>query len=240
MKINGILIDYGGTIDTGGNHWYRVFAEQYASAGIAVDDASLRAAYVYAERQLEQYGDLVKPSDTFMDVLQRKIAYQFEYLRQQQCGFHANGREQERLVMACNNFARRKVQESAKVLELLAKKYPLVLVSNFYGNLRSVINEYGITDYFSTVIESAQVGIRKPDPEIFKLGIQHLNVPAQEILVIGDSFKNDMAPAQLLDCKTAWLRGLGWELEDDSIAGQTADIIITGIEEILEILNINL
>ena len=233
MNINGILIDYGGTLDTGGHHWFRVFAEQYASAGIVVDEILLRAAYVHAERQLEQHSDLIKATDTFRDVLQKKIACQFDYLSQHGQGFQAA--LQEQLITACDNFARRKVQESAQVLALLSKKYPLVLVSNFYGNIQSVIKEYGIAGYFRTVIESARVGVRKPNPEIFRLGVEYLNLPAQEILVVGDSFKNDIAPAQSLGCKTVWLKGQGWEIEEDA-TGQTADAIITNIEELAKIL----
>ena len=235
MNVRGILIDYGGTLDTGGRHWYRVFAEQYALMGITVEDDLLRAAYIYAERLLEQYGGLISPDDTFLEVLQRKIAYQFEYLQQQQPDFQAGSQEQERMVVACNDFARRKVQESAQVLAFLAKKYPLVLVSNFYGNLQSVIKKYGITAYFQTVIESAQVGLRKPNPEIFHLGIEALAMPAQETVVVGDSWKNDIAPAQQLGCKTIWLKGQGWEIEEEA-TGQTADAIITNIEELTKIL----
>ncbi|MDR0295205.1 MAG: HAD family hydrolase [Prevotellaceae bacterium] len=236
MNINGILIDYGGTLDTGGHHWYCVFAKQYASAGITVDEALLRAAYIHAERQLEQHSGLVKATNTFKDVLQEKIACQFDYLSQHCRDFRAGLSEQEQLIAVCDDFARQKVQESVQVLALLSGKYPLVLVSNFYGNIQTVIKEYGIADYFQTIIESARVGIRKPNPGIFRLGIQYLNIPAQEILVIGDSFKNDIAPAQLLGCKTVWLKGRGWDTEEDSTDRKFADIIISNIEELTKIL----
>ena len=236
MKINGILIDYGGTIDTNGVHWFRVFAEQYASAGIAVDEALLRAAYIYAERQLEQHSTLINVSDTFREVLQRKITYQFDYLSQHSRGFQAGRQEQEQLTTACDDFAQYKVQKSAQTLALLAEKYPLVLVSNFYGNLQAVIAAYGIAAYFKTVIESAKVGVRKPNAEIFRLGIQYLDRPAQEILVIGDTFKNDIAPALSLGCKTVWLKGQGWDTEEDTAAEQRATIIINNMEELVNIL----
>ena len=236
MIICGILIDYGGTLDTGGNHWYRVFAEQYASTGIAVDEALLRAAYIYAERQLEQHSGLIKSSDTFKEVLQRKIALQFDHLQQHQHDFHPSKALQQNLAVACDDFARTKVQESAQVLALLSEKYPLILVSNFYGNLQSVIREYGIRNYFVTLIESAQVGVRKPDPEIFKLGIKYLAKPAQDIMVVGDSYKNDVAPAQSLGCKTVWLKGRGWDTDDDNVNGQPADVMIKDIKQLIKIL----
>jgi len=232
----GIIFDYGGTLDTGGTHWFRVFSDKYAALRITVDEALLRAAYVYAERQLEQHSELIRPTDTFKEVLQRKIALQFDYLQQHQQGFRAEKELQENIAAVCDDFARAKVRESAQVLALLSEKYPLLLVSNFYGNLQAVISEYGIEGYFQTLIESARVGVRKPDPEIFRLGIRYLNMPAQEVLVIGDSHKNDIAPAQLLTCKTVWLKGRGWDSDDENASGQTADIMITHINELTKIL----
>ncbi len=46
------------------------------------------------------------------------------------------------------------------VLKELSEKYPLVLVSNFYGNVETVLKDFGIDTYFKEIIESAVVGVR--------------------------------------------------------------------------------
>ena len=43
-----------------------------------------------------------------------------------------------------------------------------ILVSNFYGNVNAVLRQFGLDGCFSEVIESAVVGVRKPDPEIWR------------------------------------------------------------------------
>ena len=52
MEIKGIIFDYGGTLDTGGDHWSEVIWCAYGKAGVAVNKAEFREAYVYAEREL--------------------------------------------------------------------------------------------------------------------------------------------------------------------------------------------
>jgi putative hydrolase of the HAD superfamily len=81
---------------------------------------------------------------------------------------------------------------------------PKVLVSNFYGNLSTVLHEFGFDGCFVQVIESAVVGIRKPDFRIFQLGIDALGMSPEEIVVVGDSLENDILPARELGCRAIW------------------------------------
>ena len=65
--------------------------------------------------------------------------------------------------------------------------------------------------YFKAVIESAVVGVRKPNPEIFRLGVDALEMKPQEVIVIGDSFDKDVVPASNLGCNTVWIKGVEWD-----------------------------
>ena len=83
----------------------------------------------------------------------------------------------------------------------LSKEYPLVLVSNFYGNIQTILDDFHL-NYFQSIIESAVVGIRKPDSRIFQLGVDALHMIPEEVLVVGDSFDKDILPATAIGCKT--------------------------------------
>ena len=65
----------------------------------------------------------------------------------------------------------------------------MVLVSNFYGNVQAVLADFNLLQYFESIIESAVVGVRKPDPQIFRLGVDALGMKPEEVLVVGDSYK---------------------------------------------------
>ena len=112
------------------------------------------------------------------------------------------------------------LKENKLVLEHLKQKgYPMVLVSNFYGNINQVLKDAGIDGYFEDVIESAVVGVRKPNPAIFALGVCALDLPASQVLVVGDTYGKDIIPAHKLGCHTLWIKGLQWEEKkvDESI-----------------------
>ena len=120
---------------------------------------------------------------------------------------------------------------SRKVLERLKRDFPLVLVSNFYGNIHTVLEEFGLAGMFSDVIESAVVGVRKPDPRIFILGVTALGVEPDEVVVVGDSFTKDIVPAKKAGCHAVWLKGEGWtdEPQDESLP----DAVITELSQLL-------
>ncbi|MBR6370066.1 MAG: HAD family hydrolase [Bacteroidaceae bacterium] len=198
--IKGILIDFGGTIDSDGIHWFNAFRQAYALVA-DVPEPLLRDAYVHTERTLGR-NPIIKPTDTFCKTLQTKIALQTEYLQLHGISVTA----QDTILDTCYNKVVRHISTVSKpVLENLHVRYPMVLVTNFYGNMHTVLQEFGLDHLFKYVIESAAVGVRKPDPEIFSLGVKALGLQPKETVMIGDSQEKDILPAASIGCQTVWL-----------------------------------
>ncbi|MDE6120635.1 MAG: HAD family hydrolase, partial [Muribaculaceae bacterium] len=116
----------------------------------------------------------------------------------------------EKIARYCYSVARRSVDAARPVLDYLRQRYPMVLVTNFYGNIQAVLDDFGLSEYFPTIIESAVVGIRKPDPRIFSLGVEALGLQPAQVLVVGDSLSKDIVPAESIGCRTAWISGRPW------------------------------
>lgn len=129
----------------------------------------------------------------------------------------------------CYNFAKNIISKEKSLLSALKDRYPMVLVSNFYGNVQAVLADFDLLTYFDSIIESAVVGVRKPDPAIFALGVDELGLLGIEVVVIGDSYSKDIVPAAKNGCQTIWLKGPGW---GDDEEGATADLIITDFMEL--------
>ena len=123
------------------------------------------------------------------------------------------------------------VAHSREVLLRLRKDHPMVLVSNFYGNINVVLREFELDTLFDSVVESAVVGIRKPDYRIFKLGVEALGLPASEVTVVGDSFYKDILPAKKAGCRTIWFKGEGWT--DETYDETVPDQVITDLAQLL-------
>jgi putative hydrolase of the HAD superfamily len=230
MDVKGIIFDYGGTIDTNGKHWAEVLWETYVANGVPVTKEDFREAYIYGERYLATH-PVIQPDDTFQMVLLAKTDLQIRRLIEQKKLTDNPNSSQFSLAISnqCYNFVRSTLKNAETVLKTLALKYPLVLVSNFYGNMKTVLKDFGLDLYFKEIIESSTVGIRKPDRAIFDLGVRALNLKPEEVVVVGDSYKKDIVPAKTIGCQTIWLKGPGWEDED---SGERADIIINDFKEL--------
>ena len=195
--IKGILIDFGGTIDSDGIHWFNAFSDAYAMVA-DVPKELLWDAYVHTERTLGS-NPIIKPTDTFCKTLQTKIALQTEYLQPKGITITA----QDTILDTCYNKVVKHISTVSKpVLEKLYTKYPMVLVTNFYGNMHTVLEEFGLSHLFKDVVESSVVGVRKPDPEIFRLGVKALGLEPAQTVMIGDSLDKDIIPAQSIGCHT--------------------------------------
>lgn len=232
--VKGIILDYGGTIDTNSRHWAEVLWEQYAAQGIPVEKSAFREAYVYGERTLAKEKHIY-PEDNFRRVLYVKTALQFDYLISK--GFLPVGSKGAKDVAERSYaYVLRVLEKTRPVLEKLATHYPLVLVSNFYGNIHTILEDFGLSTYFSDIVESSIVGLRKPDPAIYALGVERMGLPAQNILVIGDSFSKDVVPAKAVGCQAVWLQGEGWGGEE--IDPALPDYMISDLTEILTLLHL--
>ena len=171
--VKGILMDYGGTIDTNGKHWGEVLWEMYQRHQVPVSKEAFRQAYAFGERSLA-LKPLIQPGHNFLTLLELKVKCQFDYLFSEghldiKGGNFAD--EIQQVASSANKYALHMINAAKPVLEQVSGKYPLVLVSNFYGNLQTVLKEFGLIHFFKHIVESAVVGVRKPNPAIFSMGV---------------------------------------------------------------------
>lgn len=78
------------------------------------------------------------------------------------------------------------------------------IVSNNYSSIRDVLAEKGLTDYFSTIVISDEVGLYKPDPQILLHACAQLGVQPEESLYVGDH-PFDVVCANEANMNSAWI-----------------------------------
>ncbi len=81
------------------------------------------------------------------------------------------------------------------VLEELASCFQLAVISNFDGRLRFILQHLGISNYFSYILISSELGADKPDPEIFRRAVTIMHLNANEGLHVGDDPERDWKAA---------------------------------------------
>ena len=83
-----------------------------------------------------------------------------------------------------------------EVLEYLAPKYNLYILSNGFRELQSrKMRSAGVDIYFKKVILSEDLGVLKPWPEIFNFALSATQSELRESLMIGDSWEADITGA---------------------------------------------
>ena len=80
---------------------------------------------------------------------------------------------------------------------LWSQRYLLGVISNSVGTLEAQLVRLGLARYFQVILDSAIVGIQKPHPGIFKLGLQRAGVEGSEAVFVGDTHATDVGGAQL-------------------------------------------
>jgi putative hydrolase of the HAD superfamily len=72
------------------------------------------------------------------------------------------------------------------VLEALRPRFDLAVVSNFDGRLRVILEQLGISQFFSQVFLSSELGADKPDPLIYHRALKLGGFAPYETLHVGD------------------------------------------------------
>ena len=195
-----VLFDWGGTLDAEGEPWKDRVAALLRAEGLSIPPERFDPAFYAADDALV---GAVPPALPFDATVRRLIDGLAEGLAL------ADRSLAERVAAAFLERSRAAVRANAPLLEALARRYRLGIVSNFYGNLDAVCDDCGVRSLFGIIIDSARVGWQKPDPRIFQAALEGLGVSAAEAVFVGDSLPRDMAGARAVGMPHVWLAGQG-------------------------------
>jgi putative hydrolase of the HAD superfamily len=88
---------------------------------------------------------------------------------------------------------------------------------------------------FDAEVFSSSVGLRKPDPRIYRLALDQLEVPAEEAMFVGDGANDELAGAERVGMTAVML-----ELEPEELPGEIQPewdgLRIRALPELLELL----
>jgi len=85
--------------------------------------------------------------------------------------------------------------EVREVLQKLAPRYELAVISNFDGRLRVIFEHLAVSRYFRHVFLSSELGADKPDALIYRWALELSSLEASEVIHAGDDPERDWAGA---------------------------------------------
>ncbi len=93
------------------------------------------------------------------------------------------------------------------ILDMLGERYLLAAVSDGQSAWAiPELNSVGLSAYFKEVVVSSDLGYRKPDPRIFRIVLDKLNLTPEEVLFIGNDMYRDVCGAKRVGMKTIFFQ----------------------------------
>ena len=104
----------------------------------------------------------------------------------------------------------RLVPGTMALLDYLKPKYHLHLITNGFEEVQHTkLNGSGLAPYFETLTVSEEVGVKKPNPEIFRYALNKAQAKAEESLMIGDEMAVDIDGARATGIDTVFYNPSG-------------------------------
>lgn len=101
--------------------------------------------------------------------------------------------------------------EILNFLRSIKPKYKTGLISNAWSGLRDYIVREKFDDAFHHMVISAEVRVAKPDPKIFHIALEQVQVQAKEAVFVDDVLENIEA------CEKVGMRGIHFKDADQAI-----------------------
>jgi putative hydrolase of the HAD superfamily len=197
VDLQGILFDYGGTLDGSASHWFDRMLDIYRAAGLTLPPERVKVAFYRADDAA--YGEPRAAEMTLRELMDFHVGVQLRELSIADDALH------RQLAATFVHRSEAALSASRAVLERLARRYRLGVVSNFYGNVRRILDDAGIAPLLTAVADSTRVGSMKPDRRIFEHALAELGTAPAATLHVGDSYERDVCAARALGLRTAWL-----------------------------------
>ena len=95
-----------------------------------------------------------------------------------------------------------------EVLEAMRKDgYRTAMIANANSaDARNIIATCGLEDYFDVIVISEEVGIEKPDKQVFKVALDKLGVEAENAVMVGNRIDADIVGANRIGMKSVWFK----------------------------------
>jgi len=233
--IETLLFDFGGTLDADGVAWKERFHALYQAEGLNMTAEAFAPAFYAADDSL--VGALPAAAGLAGTVHALAHGLEAELARRAgSAGARTDGDRGRRVASRFLADAAAIFARNRPVLEVLAKRCRLGVVSNFYGNLEAVCRSSGLAPLFKAMTDSRCVGVEKPDPAIFRAAFAELRAAPETALFVGDSLKRDCEGARRAGLRFVWIAPEDVQAASGASAPGPVLAAVTRLPDLLEVL----
>jgi putative hydrolase of the HAD superfamily len=192
-RVKGVLFDCYDTLisiktDEHDIQTYRFLSNWLIYQGVRITPERLRDRYFQRvqeemERSWERYPD-VRVEEIFAGICSEHKQWDIDARNV--------GRALARAFRAASLRRINAIGKSQKLLAILHDKR-MGVVSNGQRVFSEIeVRTLGFSDHFDFILFSSDVGCKKPNPRIYMIALDRLNLDPEEVLFVGDSYENDL------------------------------------------------
>ncbi len=119
---------------------------------------------------------------------------------------------------------------------LCDRGYQLGIIANQKPGAKDRLDAWGLGQYFSVIASSAELGVSKPDKEIFLQALTTADCKPENAVMVGDRLDNDIRPAKELGMKTIRIRKGIAGYANPSCGAEVPDYTVDSLSEIISVL----
>ena len=208
-EYKAIFIDWDDTIGDFSNAAMKSLRAMYDKHDLAACYTDFQQFFdVYEVHNLDlwrRYGlDRVTKDYLEFDRMFYPLSMAAKPLPQGDCIRLAQEMQEEHLRMTTQFFSL--LPDAEEIVRYLAKKYPLVVLSNGFVSVQyQKIERSGLRECFTDIVLSEEVGCQKPNPRIYEIALERGGWKAEEVLMIGDSWTSDIQGAIAAGIDQLWI-----------------------------------
>jgi len=225
VPLKTLFLDAGGVLVF--PNWQRV-SDVLAAHGVRADAAALAAADPHARRRIDSGEQIASTTD-------HQRSFPYFNLVLECAGVPQNEATDAALAELHAYHAAHNLWEYVPpdvppaIARFRAIGLKLVVVSNSNGTIQLCLNRAKLAECFELMLDSAQEGIEKPDPALFRRALDRSGSRPETTMHVGDLYHVDVIGARRAGIKPVLLDPLGLYPEADCLRvrslGELADIL---------------
>jgi len=221
MKYMAVIFDVGGTlVRWGGSSLFARFLSHYARCvsrdQLMEDAALLRQVMIdtFARHRHAAVG-MGATEDTVLAFWHRVLQETLQLWQRPGYSAHMLAPLTHSVVMGHFDAL---FQDTVDTLSRLSSAgLRLGVISNWNQNLPHELANWGLDRFFDFVIVSSLVGVAKPSPEIFRLGLTRASCEPRQALYVGDNVLDDCAGARGVGMDAVLIRREGTLQQEEAL-----------------------
>ena len=129
------------------------------------------------------------------------------------------------LYAAAHRASRRPVPGVLALLQHLRTHVKIgVVTNNVVVEQVEKLRELGMESLVDVLVVSEEVGVAKPHPAIFHAALERLACAPDEVVMVGDSWENDILGASRVGIRSVWLNRYAAPHPDETVAPQLTEL----------------